>query len=112
MTTEEGIHHHPHNSTDWSLEPMDENKLSDNNMYLNQPQKRVIISSSFVKRQIIKTSESSKRSTRSWWKNPKIKRRRRVAKYRFYTVEGKVKSSIKKGIKWLKTKCSRIIFGF
>ncbi|CAK9321848.1 unnamed protein product [Citrullus colocynthis] len=109
----EGLHHHP-NKGGRSLEVIDVRKLSENKMYLNQSQKRAIVDPSFVKRHVAMTmSESSKSSTKkSWWKKPEMKRRRRVAKYKLYAVEGKVKSSIKKGIRWFKTKCSRIISGF
>ncbi|ONM26322.1 hypothetical protein Zm00014a_005420 [Zea mays] len=37
-----------------------------------------------------------------------MKRRRRVASYKAYAVEGKVKASIRRGIRWVKAKCDRI----
>ncbi|KAF5463329.1 hypothetical protein F2P56_019251, partial [Juglans regia] len=48
-----------------------------------------------------KTSSSSKK----WWNDPEMKRRRRVAKYKLYSAEGKIKISLKKGFHWLKKKC-------
>lgn len=45
------------------------------------------------------------------WNDADNKRRRRVAKYKYYSVEGKVKSSIKKGYSWFKSKCSKVIHG-
>ncbi|XP_072959911.1 uncharacterized protein [Typha angustifolia] len=44
--------------------------------------------------------------------DPEMKRRRRVASYKVYSVEGKVKSSLKKGFRWIKVKCSEIIHGW
>ncbi|KAI4364655.1 hypothetical protein MLD38_020715 [Melastoma candidum] len=46
------------------------------------------------------------------WTDPEMKRKRRVAKYKMYSAEGKIKASIKKGIRWIKRKCSRIVHGF
>ncbi|XP_023524599.1 uncharacterized protein LOC111788494 [Cucurbita pepo subsp. pepo] len=44
--------------------------------------------------------------------DPEGKRRKRIAKYKVYTVEGKVKDSLRKGLQWIKTKCSRIVHGY
>ncbi|KAG0453603.1 hypothetical protein HPP92_024907 [Vanilla planifolia] len=43
--------------------------------------------------------------------DPEMKRRRRVAGYKIYGVEGKVKSSLRKGIRWIKGKCSELVHG-
>lgn len=43
--------------------------------------------------------------------DPEAKRRKRIAKYKVYTVEGKVKDSLRKGLRWIKNKCSRIVHG-
>ncbi|KGN52839.1 hypothetical protein Csa_014389 [Cucumis sativus] len=44
--------------------------------------------------------------------DPEAKRRKRIAKYKVYTVEGRVKDSLRKGLRWIKNKCSRIVHGF
>ncbi|OWM62908.1 hypothetical protein CDL15_Pgr020202 [Punica granatum] len=44
----------------------------------------------------------------SWWNDPEMKRRRRVAKYKLYSAEGRFKASLKHGYRWLKHKCSEI----
>ncbi|EEF32132.1 conserved hypothetical protein [Ricinus communis] len=36
--------------------------------------------------------------------NPEVKRRRRVAQYNMYTMEGKLKSSLRNSFKWIKSK--------
>ncbi|KAM7521431.1 hypothetical protein LguiA_011333 [Lonicera macranthoides] len=56
---------------------------------------------------------SSSSSSKPWgFSDPEMKRRKRVAKYKVYTVEGRVKASFKNGIRWFKNKCSQIIHGF
>jgi hypothetical protein len=44
--------------------------------------------------------------------DPEMKRRRRVASYKAYSVEGKVKSSLRRGFGWIKAKCSELIHGW
>ncbi|KAJ8769630.1 hypothetical protein K2173_005233 [Erythroxylum novogranatense] len=36
--------------------------------------------------------------------NPEMKRRKRVAQYNLYTMEGKLKSSFRNSFKWIKSK--------
>ncbi|KAL6901942.1 hypothetical protein ACP4OV_004818 [Aristida adscensionis] len=43
--------------------------------------------------------------------DPEMKRRRRVASYKAYSVEGKVKASLRRGFRWIKAKCSELISG-
>ncbi|CAK9328433.1 unnamed protein product [Citrullus colocynthis] len=64
------------------------------------------------KEQVVEATKSSKKSMEKWWNDPENKRKRRVTKYKFYAVDAKVKNSIKKGFKWMKNKCSKIISGF
>ncbi|PNT70431.1 hypothetical protein BRADI_2g11702v3 [Brachypodium distachyon] len=40
--------------------------------------------------------------------DPEMKRRRRVAGYKAYAVNGKVKASLRRGLRWFKRKCSGI----
>lgn len=47
-----------------------------------------------------------------WWNDPDRKRKRRVAKYKLYAAEGKCKHSVKKGWRWFKIKCIKIITRF
>ncbi|CAN6449764.1 unnamed protein product [Victoria cruziana] len=44
--------------------------------------------------------------------DPENKRKRRVASYKAYAVEGKIKSSVKSSLRWIKSKCSEIRYGF
>ncbi|KAF3794323.1 hypothetical protein EJ110_NYTH01258 [Nymphaea thermarum] len=44
--------------------------------------------------------------------DPEMKRKRRVASYKAYAVEGKIKSSVKSSLRWIKGKYSEIRYGF
>ncbi|KAG2695742.1 hypothetical protein I3760_07G026900 [Carya illinoinensis] len=57
------------------------------------------------KHKVIKATKTSKK----WWNDPEMKRRRRVAKYKLYSAEGKMKISLKKGMHWLKKKCIMMV---
>ncbi|RLN42787.1 hypothetical protein C2845_PM01G12840 [Panicum miliaceum] len=47
-----------------------------------------------------------------FFSDPEMKRRRRVASYKAYSVEGKVKASLRRGFRWIKAKCSELIHGW
>ncbi|KGN47400.1 hypothetical protein Csa_023055 [Cucumis sativus] len=40
---------------------------------------------------------------------PEVKRQRRIAKYKAYAVESKLKSSLRSGIRWVKIKCNELL---
>ncbi|KAK7847387.1 hypothetical protein CFP56_006641 [Quercus suber] len=48
-------------------------------------------------------------SIEKWWNDPESKRKRRVAKYKLYSAEGKIKSSFKKGYCWIGRKCIMMV---
>lgn len=53
------------------------------------------------------------KSSKVWGLNdPEVKRRKRVASYKVYTVEGKVKGSFRKSFRWLKDKYTEIVYGW
>ncbi|KAI3524748.1 hypothetical protein L1887_03411 [Cichorium endivia] len=43
--------------------------------------------------------------------DPELQRKKRVASYKAYTVEGKVKGSFKKSFRWIKDKYSKMVYG-
>ncbi|GFP80337.1 hypothetical protein PHJA_000177100 [Phtheirospermum japonicum] len=49
--------------------------------------------------------------SRVWYSEGEIQRRKRVAKYKYYSVEGKMKNRLSKGLRWFKHTCSRIVHG-
>ncbi|KAF3574488.1 hypothetical protein F2Q69_00062482 [Brassica cretica] len=40
---------------------------------------------------------------------PETKRKKRIATYKAYAMEDKVKTTVKKGFHWIKNRCSQII---
>ncbi|XWS36123.1 hypothetical protein CRYUN_Cryun20dG0057500 [Craigia yunnanensis] len=55
----------------------------------------------------------SQEASKPWgFTDPLMKRKKRIAKYKVYTVEGKVKSSLRKGLRWIKNMCSQIVHGY
>ncbi|KAM3279725.1 hypothetical protein ACQJBY_046847 [Aegilops geniculata] len=53
---------------------------------------------------------SSAVTTPSWWAgDPEAKRRRRVAAYKAYAVEARVKASLRRGLRWIKDRCTGIV---
>ncbi|KAG2406541.1 hypothetical protein LR48_Vigan03g280200 [Vigna angularis] len=60
-----------------------------------------------------RSPDSAQGSEKPWrFSDPEAKRKKRVAKYKVYGVEGKVKATVKKGLRWIKNKCSQIAHGF
>lgn len=41
-----------------------------------------------------------------------LERKKRIAKYRLYAYEGKMKNSLKKGFRWIKRACRKIVHGY
>ncbi|KAM6541502.1 hypothetical protein CsatB_005949 [Cannabis sativa] len=60
-----------------------------------------------------RTSRASRADLKPWsFGDPEAKRKKRIYKYKVYTVEGKVKASLRKSIRWIKNKCSEIVRGY
>ncbi|KAM0928200.1 hypothetical protein ACQ4PT_002335 [Festuca glaucescens] len=54
--------------------------------------------------------EGAVSSSSSWWAgDPEAKRRRRVAAYKAYAVEARVKASLRRGFRWIKDRCTGIV---
>ncbi|KAL5559465.1 hypothetical protein UlMin_035676 [Ulmus minor] len=52
-------------------------------------------------------------SSKSWnFGDPEFQRKRRVATYKMYSVEGKVKGSFRKSFRWLKDKYTQVLYGW
>ncbi|KAH7295554.1 hypothetical protein KP509_27G054600 [Ceratopteris richardii] len=64
--------------------------------------------SSTVQNKVISKSKSA-----SWsMDDPEMKRRRRVASYKVYAVEGRVKYSLRKSVRWIKDKYLEMRYGW
>ena len=48
----------------------------------------------------------------AWLNNSERKRKRRVAKYKMYALEGKMKNKWKKGLSWFKIKYTKLVHGY
>lgn len=44
--------------------------------------------------------------------DPELQRKKRVASYKVYTVEGKMKGSLKKSVRWIKSTCNQVVHGW
>ncbi|KAL2237110.1 UNVERIFIED_CONTAM: hypothetical protein Sindi_0902700 [Sesamum indicum] len=52
-------------------------------------------------------------ASKSWsFNDPEFQRKRRVASYKVYSVEGRVKGSFRKSFRWLKDKCTQVVYGW
>ncbi|GAB2286000.1 hypothetical protein Dimus_020423 [Dionaea muscipula] len=59
------------------------------------------------------SSSSASGSSKVWcFSDPEFQRKKRVASYRVYSAEGKVKGSFRKSFKWLKDRYSRVAHGW
>uniref|UniRef100_A0A0A9D3E0 Uncharacterized protein n=1 Tax=Arundo donax TaxID=35708 RepID=A0A0A9D3E0_ARUDO len=41
-----------------------------------------------------------------------LQRKKRLVVYKVYDVEGKVRDSVRRGVSWIKGKCSRVVYGW
>lgn len=55
-------------------------------------------------------SKAMSRST-SWFADPETKRRKRVAKYKLVSMEGKAKQTVRNSFRWLKAKYIAVRYG-
>ncbi|XWS70027.1 hypothetical protein CRYUN_Cryun03dG0013700 [Craigia yunnanensis] len=60
-----------------------------------------------------KGKSTSGSSSKNWsFNDPELQRKKRVASYKVYAVEGKVKGSLKKSFRWLKDRYTRVVHGW
>lgn len=60
----------------------------------------------------VKFKKGGKSLTKNWSLNdPELQRKKRVASYKVYTVEGKVKGSLRKSFRWLKDRYTHMVYG-
>ncbi|CAK7356888.1 unnamed protein product [Dovyalis caffra] len=52
-------------------------------------------------------------SSKSWsFNDPELRRKRRVANYKVYAMEGKMKGSFRKSFRWIKDTCTQVVYGW
>ncbi|KAB1226281.1 hypothetical protein CJ030_MR1G003742 [Morella rubra] len=60
-----------------------------------------------------KSSGSPKTPSKPWiFGDPEFQRKKRVASYKMYSVEGKMKGSFRRSFRWLKDKYTRVVYGW
>ncbi|OMO66989.1 hypothetical protein CCACVL1_20891 [Corchorus capsularis] len=62
----------------------------------------------------LKKGKSTSASSSSSWSfgDPEFQRKKRVASYKMYSVEGKVKGSLRRSFRWLKVKYTQVVYGW
>ncbi|GLU22432.1 hypothetical protein SLE2022_385070 [Rubroshorea leprosula] len=73
--------------------------------------------SHMVKEIKIKKSKSvyglSSSSLKGWsFNDPELQRKKRVAGYKVYSVEAKMKGSLRKSFRWIKDTCTQVVYGW
>ena len=52
-------------------------------------------------------------SSKSWsFNDPELQRKKRVASYKVYAVEGKMKGSFRKSFRWIKDTYTHVVYGW
>ncbi|GMN36033.1 hypothetical protein TIFTF001_005706 [Ficus carica] len=60
-----------------------------------------------------KSTTGSASSSKGWsFGDPEFQRKKRVASYKMYSVEGKMKGSFRKSFRWLKNKYTQVLYGW
>lgn len=60
-----------------------------------------------------KGKSTSVSSSKGWsFNDPELQRKKRVASYKVYAVEGKMKGSLKKSCRWLKDRYTQVVYGW
>lgn len=61
----------------------------------------------------LKKGKITSSSSKSWsFNDPEFQRKKRVASYKVYSVEGKVKGSFRRSFRWLKDKYTQVVYGW
>lgn len=56
--------------------------------------------------------KKAKSSAGGLFGDPELQRKKRVAGYKVYAVEGKVKGSFRKSFRWLKDRYTQVVYGW
>ncbi|KAK9149089.1 hypothetical protein Scep_007846 [Stephania cephalantha] len=64
--------------------------------------------------EVKKGKEGSSSSSSKIWNfgDPEFQRKKRVASYKMYGVEGKMKGSFRRSFRWLKDRYTRVVYGW
>ncbi|OVA08411.1 Protein of unknown function DUF3511 [Macleaya cordata] len=60
-----------------------------------------------------KKAKSSGSSSKIWcFNDPELQRKKRVASYKVYSVEGKMKGTFRKSFRWIKERYTKVVYGW
>ncbi|MQL80224.1 hypothetical protein Taro_012679 [Colocasia esculenta] len=61
-----------------------------------------------------KSVSATSSSSKGLWgfKDPELQRKKRIAGYKMYTVEGRMKISVTRSFRWLKDRYTQMVYGF
>lgn len=60
-----------------------------------------------------KSKSSFESSSKTWsFNDPELQRKKRVASYKVYAVEGKMKGSLRKSFRWIKDTYTQAVYGW
>lgn len=67
-----------------------------------------------VKEKAVSSSSAASSSKKSSWalSDPDFQRRKRVASYKAYAVEGRMKGSLRRSFRWLKDRYNKMLYGW
>ncbi|XP_071689192.1 uncharacterized protein [Rutidosis leptorrhynchoides] len=73
----------------------------------------IVVAGSNTKDFKLKKGKSTNGSASKTWgfSDPEFQRKKRVAGYKVYSVEGKFKGSFRKSFRWIKDKCTNVFYG-
>ncbi|KAF5787756.1 hypothetical protein HanRHA438_Chr10g0469551 [Helianthus annuus] len=75
----------------------------------HQPNMDIVVANDFKLKKVKSTNGSASKSWR--FSDPEFQRKKRVAGYKAYAVEGKLKGSFRKSFRWIKDKYLHVVYG-
>lgn len=104
------------------IESYNENKAAPTNMqdlrsysvsYAGSVQQQQQQNQSNKEEKMKKSKSNIGSSSKSWsFKDPELQRKSRVAGYKVYSVEGKMKGSVRKSFRWIKNTYTQVVYGW
>lgn len=62
---------------------------------------------------VVKKGKNTSKPSKSWsFNDPELQRKKRVAGYKIYAAEGKMKGSLRKSFRWIKNTYTQALYGW
>ncbi|CAI9285379.1 unnamed protein product [Lactuca saligna] len=98
-------HHPPRDFRSYSVSYASSYKIPQTNL-------DIVVSGAGNDFKLKKGKSTNGSATKSWsFSDPEFQRKKRVAGYKVYSVEGKLKGSFRKSFRWLKDKYTHVVYG-